>query len=190
MTSPSETLYAIGRAVDESGLMSDNVSYLFHEADTENDDANVDLPLIEIQPVETDHVNPSNTDFVDYVTDDQGRQIGRVYHAEYQMTAQIDIWTAADGRYDVDELGDTLREALYPYSSYGPQQPFTDENGNQEQIFRFVMDSGERDDDVIQTPTLRRWSQQVEVWAFEDFKTTEDYLVGVNPPDPENPDVQ
>lgn len=185
MVSPSESLQILAQTIDESGEMPDDVSYLLHEADTENDDAGIGLPLVEITPVESDRVHLSNTDFVDYVTDDDGNEVGRVYHAEYEMTAQIDIWTINDGKYDVDELGDKLRKALYPYSSHGPQQPFTDENGSEVGIFHFAVQSGERQDDTIQTPTLRRWQQQVEIWAFEDFKTTEDYIVDVVQSDPE-----
>lgn len=186
MVSPSDAMYSVALAIDSSGIMPDGMSYLLHEADLQNDDADVDLPLIEITPVEADNVHPSNTDLVGYTTDDDGNRTGRVYHSEYQLTAEVNIWTGANGQYDVDELGDALRKALYPHSSYGPQEPFIDEDGDEVGIFRFVVESGERDDNVIRTPTVRRWRQEVELWAYEDFKTTEDYVVDVIPPSGDN----
>lgn len=182
MVSPSDAMLGLGLALNRSDKIPDEMSYLLHEADLQNDDANVDLPMIEITPVDVDHVHPSNSDFVDFTTNDEGSQTGRVYHTEYQMEVEIDIWTASDGGYDVDELGDALREALYPHSSFGPQEPFLDEDGKEMQIFRFSIESGERQDDIIQTPTVRRWRQEVEIWAFDEFQTTHDPVDGVSPP--------
>ena len=80
-------------------------------------------------------------------------------------------------------MGEAVRNALYPYSSYGDQKPFLDEEGEPvNEIFRFIISDGTRADDLIQTPTVRRWRQEVELWACEEFVTSEDYIVNVDYP--------
>lgn len=183
MVSPRGSMEAVARAVANSDKLPSDMSLLLHEADTSADDADADLPLLEIQPVEVEHVVVSNTDLVGYVTDNNGNRIGRLFSSEYEMTISIDIWTTSDGGYDPDELGNRLREALYPHSSYGPQEPFFDEERSPiDQITYFRLGSGERTDDLIQTPSVRRWSQEVELWACEEFQTNEDYIGTVTYP--------
>jgi hypothetical protein len=99
------------------------------------------------------------------------------------MTISIGIWTAENDNYDPDAMGKRLREALYPHSSYGPSRPFLDEENNPiNGITYFRLAEGDRVDDLVQNPTVRRWSQEVELWGLEEFKTSEDYIVGVNYP--------
>lgn len=173
----------VAKAIANSGQLPSDMSLLLQEADTRADDADVDLPLLEIQPVTVDNIVLHNTDLVGYVTDDDGNRTGRIYYSEYEMTISLDLWTTKDDGYDPDDLGERLREALYPYSSYGPQQPFLDDEQNPiDQITYFRLDSGERTDDLIQTPTVRRWSQEVELWGCEEFRTDEDYITNVTYP--------
>lgn len=185
MTTPRESLEAVTRAVDNSGELPSEMGVVLRDADMESDDADVNLPLLEVQPIEVDNVVVHNTDLVGFITDDNGNRTGRIYYSEYEMNISLDIWTVEDGGYDPDDLGERLREALYPYSSYGPQKSFTDEDGNSiDQITYFRLDTGERTDDLIQTPTVRRWSQEVELWGCEEFRTDEDYILDVNYPTP------
>lgn len=176
----------IATAVAKSGELPSEMSLLLQEADSASDDADVDLPLLEVTPMDVDNVVVSNTDLVGYVTDDDGNRTGRIYYSEYEMTIQLDIWTTKDDGYNPDDLGASLRRALYPYSSYGPQQKFLDDNNNPiDQITYFRLVSGQRTDELIQTPTVRRWSQEVEVWGCEEFRTDEDYIASVDyPSDP------
>lgn len=174
---------SVARAVANSGQLPDDMSLLLHEADTSSEDADVDLPLLEIQPTEIEHVVVNNTDLVGFVTDNEGNRTGRIYYSEYEMEMTLDIWTTKNDGYDPDDLGEELRDALYPYSSYGPQQPFLDEDGVPiDQITYFRLGSAERVDDLIQTPTVRRWSQEVELWGCEEFRTDEDYITTVDYP--------
>jgi len=183
MVAPRTTMETIATAVAKSGKLPSEMSLLLQEADAASDDADVDLPLLEVTPVEVDHVVVNNTDLVGYVTDDDGNRTGRIYYSEYEMTVQLDIWTTKNDGYDPDDLGARLRRALYPYSSYGPQQEFVDDDNNPiDQITYFRLGSGERTDDLIQTPTVRRWSQEVEVWGCEEFRTDEDYIASVSYP--------
>lgn len=173
----------VARSIAESNELPAEMSLLLQEADISSDDANVDMPVLEIQPVEVDNVVVSNTDFVGFITDDNGNHTGRIYYSEYEMTMEIQIWTTRDDGYDPDALGERLRSALYQYSSYGPQRPFLDEDGETiDQITYFRLDTGERTDDLIRTPTVRRWSQEVELWGCEEFRTDEDYITDVTYP--------
>lgn len=183
MTSPREAMEAVARAIANSRELPADMSVLLQEADAESDDSDVDLPLLEIQPVDVDNVIVSNTDLVGYLTDDNGNRTGRIFYSDYEMTIELNIWTIADDGYDPDDLGERLRSALYPYSSYGPQQKFPDEQGNGiDQITYFRLGTGERTDDLIQTPTVRRWSQEVELWGCEEFRTDVDYITSVDYP--------
>lgn len=184
MVTPRDSMEAVARAVAESGELPSEMSLLLHEADSANDDADIELPLLEVQPNGVDNVIVHNDDFVGYVTDTNGNRVGRVYYSEFEMDITLDIWTVADGGYDVDDLGERLRDALYPYSSYGPQQKFFDENFNPiDQITYFRIGDGDRVDDLLQTPTVRKWSQSVELWGCEEFRTTEDYITDVDYPE-------
>lgn len=183
MTTPRESMEWVAKAVARSGKLPSEMSLLLHEADTSADDAGVDLPVLEIQPVEVDNVVVNNTDLVGFITDSEGNRTGRRYFSEYEMTISLDIWTTKGDNYDPDDLGERLRSALYPHSSYGPQQPFLDEEQKEiDQITYFRLGTGERTDDLLQTPTVRRWSQEVELWGCEEFRTDEDYIAAVDFP--------
>lgn len=183
MVAPHECVQAVARGAAESGELPSELSLLFQEADTSSQDADVDLPLLEIQIMETDHVIVNNSDFVGFATDEHGNHVGRVYHSEYEMELDLRLWTTPDDGYDPDVLGEKLRDALYPYSSYGPGKKLPDEEGEPiEEIGYLRLGTGERVDDLIQTPTVRRWSQTVELWAHEEFRTDEDYITSVDYP--------
>lgn len=174
---------AVAQNVARSGELPSEMSLLLHEADQTASDADVEMPLLEIQPVEVEHVILNNDDFVGYATDNNDNQIGRIYLSDFEMGISLDIWTSVDDQYDPDDLGERLRSALYPHSSYGPQKPFLDEDKTPiDQITHFRLDTGERVDDLLQTPTVRRWSQEVELWGYEEFRTDEEYIVSVDFP--------
>lgn len=176
-------MQAVARGIADAGVLPDDMGLVLHEADLESEDANVAMPTLEIQLTNNDRVHLHNTDLVGWTTDVDGNKAGRVYHAEYELTLEINIWTAAGGDHDANELGNKLRNALYQYASHGPGQKFTYDDGERiDDIFRFEISTGARADDLIQTPTVRRWRQEVELWAYEEFTTTEDYIVDVNYP--------
>lgn len=183
MTTPKEALHAVARAISDSGKLPSDMGVVLREADETSDDADVDMPLLEIQIESSDYVVTNNTDRVGYVTDGNGNKVGRIFDAEYELTLRLDLWTIEDTPYNADELGAALRDALYPYSSYGPDKPFVDHDGNQiDKIGRFVINEGSRDDEFIRTPTVRRWTQTVELWACETFTTDEDTVLDVDTP--------
>ncbi len=183
MVSPRDAMEAVATAVAKSGELPAELNLLLQEADQSNDDASVELPVMEVQPIEVDNVVVNNTDLVGYTTDDEGNRTGRVYFSDYEMTIQIQLWTTKGDSYDPDDLGERLRTALYPHSSYGPQEPFLDGNDDPiDEITYFRLLTGERTDDILQTPTVRRWSQEIELWGCETFSTNKDYIVDVDYP--------
>lgn len=183
MVAPQDAIEALSIAVANAGKLPSETSVLLQEADQSSEDADVDLPLLEIQVVDVDNVVVSNTDFLTTIKDDDGNETGRVYLSEYEMELEINLWTSTDDGYDPDTLGEELRASLYPYSSYGPDEEFLDQDDNViDDITYFRLVSGDRTDDIIQTPTVRRWTQNVELWAFEEFRTDENYITSVDYP--------
>lgn len=173
MVSPDNAVQKLAKAVSDENQLPNEMSVVFHEADTENDDADVSMPLLEIQIIETARPQLSNDDLVGHKLDDDGNRVARVYESNYQLTTRMKIWTAAQSGNDPNELGEALRRALYPYSSHGPGLSIDDG------IFYIVINEGSRDDDLLQTPTVRRWSQEVELWGVEEFRTDEDPILDV-----------
>lgn len=183
MTSPRDALKAVARAVANSGELPNEMSVLLQEADESADDADVDLPLLEIQLSSADEVNLHNSDFLGFTTDEDGNHTGRVYTSEYELEIEMSIWTVKDDGYSPDELGERLRKALYPYSAYGPAQDFPDSEGNAlDDINFFRLLDGERSDDILQTPTVRQWTQTAALLGCEQFRTDEDYILSVDSP--------
>lgn len=179
MVAPKDALQLLGAAISNEDKLPNDMGVVFHEADTDNDDADVDMPLIEFQIIETSRPQLVNTDFVGYTTDNDGNEVGRIYASDYELSIEISIWTFDKGGYDPDDLGAKLREALYPYTSHGPGIALDDD------IYYVVINGGSRDDNLLQTPTVRRWTQEIELWAHEQFKTDEDYIIDVTFPDPD-----
>lgn len=187
MTAPSDVLDHIQRALEDNGGIPSSVSYLTHEADSDGADADVKLPIVQITPVSSARIRAFNTDKVGYTTDNNGNQTGIVYDAEYEMMVQVDVLSVddrTDSAEEIDPLTNSVRTALYEYDSAGPGKLFEDSDGNpDEDVWQVELDEGERADDTAMTPPLRRWSQDLTVWANEEFKTTEDYITAVDLPD-------
>jgi hypothetical protein len=184
MVTPKESMEAITRAVANEGILPSELSVILEEADPDSSHSNVELPLLEVRPITVDVVDIQNSDFSGFVTDSEGNHVGKVYLSEYEMGVQMNLWTAVDDSYDPDKLGRQLRQSLYPYSSYGPDEDFLDSDGEAiTEISHFKLEEGERDDGLLESPTVRRWSQEAELWACERFSTNEDYIADVVYPD-------
>lgn len=179
MATPREILTAIKESLQDSSEVPDSVSYVLQEYDGSGPEANVSLPVVELQTVNALSLNQFNTDFVGYRFNADGNQIGRVYRSEYSLTVQLDILTV-DGRSKNEEsispLINGVRRALYKFESAGPAEPLEDT------VWRFQLNEGERADNLESTPTVRRWSQTIDCWSYEEFDTVEDYIVDVTFP--------
>ena len=173
MADPEELKEALAEALRESDAIPDG-TYLTEEADAQGNHSNLRLPLYEITVASSTWLDEHNTDFIGFVEDEDENEVGRIYDSEYQMTLQVEIWTAAGSRHDIGEISSGLRRALYPYESSGLDQPLPHPDGGEvTDVWRFSVGDGGRNDDLTMSPSLRRWTQDVEVWSFERFNTSE-----------------
>ena len=173
----------IKEAVAEAIKSADNIpdgTHLTEEADTRGGHSNIRLPLYEVTISSSIWLDEHNTDLVGFVQDDDGNEIGRIYDSEYQMTLAVDIWTAAGSRHDVSEISDELRRTLYQYESSGLGNALPHPDGGEvSDVWRLSVTDGGRNDDLSMSPSLRRWTQDVEVWSFERFNTSEGTIAEV-----------
>lgn len=174
---PDKVLDAIARALQDSGRLPTEMSYLTREADVSGQDANIDLPLTEIQVVSNIRANRHNTDFVDWSTNASGEHIGKIFEAVFGMRVQIDIWTVPGGGYDPHALGHDARLCLYEYDAAQRGVSFLDEGGNPiEDIKYFVLGDGEPVPDFASDYTVRRWRMDAHVEFVEVVDTASEYV--------------
>lgn len=184
MTRPQRVLESVKHALKESGNLPDSTSYATFEIDNDGGQANVRPPAIEITVPDVTRDESFNTDFVGYVTDDQDNQIGYKFHARYEMTIDIDVWTAEGDGYDPDEIGYCIRQELYKYDDNQVGAPIPDpDGGDLSDISLFVLGDGGTRNDLTMTPALRRWRQTATIWFEETVNTEEDYITNLDFPD-------
>jgi len=171
---PKEVIEEIVTAIRESGALPDNTNYVGYEPNIDTEP--IKLPLLEVATVSSARIDEHNTDFQGVIEDDDGNTVGQVFHALYNLTLEVNVWTAHGSQHDPDDLGDAVFSVLYQYDSSGPSVSLADD------VWRVRVGDGEPDNDFTTSPTLRRWSQEIDVWAYETFTTDEDYLVNVEVP--------
>lgn len=196
MASPDEVLDGIIRSVKDAGVMPDDADYLKYEADLTGENANLHLPLLQVQPVTVTYPDTFNTSRVSYILDENGNKTGRIYHSEYELAAELDIWVAAQSKWDVNKLGNDVRRLLYRHDSESLNIPLPNENyeyiietsdGSRirpDDVWRFSLDSAERVDDTTRSPTLRRWRYEFTINSYDIFETEESYIEEVTTPNP------
>ena len=189
MSSPDDVLDGVIESIKDNDELSCVSSFLKYEADTQGEDADIKLPLIQLKPIDVDFINQWNTDRVGYIVEENsiGEEFrtGEVYHNEYTMTVEIDLWVAAQSKYDVNELGTSLREWLYSHDNGSISLPvpngngeyiIEDEDGNRirpNRVWGFEIETAERVDDTTFSPTIRRWRYVVDINAYEVYETGE-----------------
>jgi hypothetical protein len=172
---PQEVIEAVVDAVKSSGRLPDRTNYVGYEPNIDTE--SIKLPLLEVVTVTSARIAEHNTDEVGTITDDEGNEVGRVFDALYQLTIEVNVWTAQGSKHDPNVLGDSVYTALYDYDSAGPSKELADD------VWRVRLGDGGPDEDFTTSPTLRRWSQEVDIWAYETFTTDEDYIVDVSVPE-------
>lgn len=173
MASQTEAIEIIRDNIDRDDRIPDEMEYVIHEADPSNTHANVSLPLIEFQMLDTTRDDLNNTNRTEFVYDSNGNRVGEIYQLKWKMRLQMDIWTAQGSDYDPSELGKVLRTVLYDHDVKGPAEPFeTDEGEPFDDIWDFQIEQGERVDDLTQTPTIRRHRQFATVRGYEEYRRT------------------
>lgn len=171
---PRDVIKEVVSAIEDSGRLPDSTNFVGYEPNIDTEA--IKLPLLEVNTMSSARIAEHNTDEQGVITDDSGNEVGRVYHALYNLTLEVNVWTAQGSKFDPDALGDQVYSALYQYDSSGPAQPLADD------VWRVLLGDGSPDPDFTTSPTLRRWSQELDIWAFETFTTDEDYIVNVVEP--------
>lgn len=177
----------LARAVLTDPRMPSELDVLLQEADGDGRDGAKTLPLLLVEFDQTSRPDKKTTSLVGYKTDDDGNRIAKVYEDEWQATAHVELWTADGSTYDVDTLGNTLTSVLYGYQTRTTDDPFLDSNGDPvPDMWHFDLLDAFRADDLVQTPTVRRWRQRAEVYGAQEYVEQEQPPVTSVVPDVEN----
>lgn len=168
MVSQPEARDAIVRAVTNDSRMPDELDTITQEADGSGRDAQKTLPLLLVVFDSTSKPQNHNSEFVGYEKDFDGNNIARIYERQWEAEARIELWTADGSEYNIDTLSDKLVSILYGYEARATDDQFVDEDGNPiEGLWNFELTGGGRDDDLVQTPTVRKWTQNADVYGSE-----------------------
>lgn len=175
MVSSREAVQIIANTLRRSDKYPDDMSYILDEPDPEGRDSAVSVPVTVLQDIDTRRDDPSNSNFVEYLTNDDGEQVGKIYETKWEMSLQIAIWTASGSHTTVDTLGRHLYEILYQYDSRGPADTFVDADGEPiSSIYDFSLRERSRDDSLVETPSVRRWQQSARVRGVQTMVQTAD----------------
>lgn len=171
---PGEVLEAIARALQQS-TQFDGGSYINHLADFEHGDAGLAQPIVELQPVGKVRADAFDSDLVGYTTDQNGDRTGRIFQVDWQMEVQVDIYVAAGNpNLDATRLGYDLETVLLEYDDKQQAKAFPDgDGGTIDDITRFRVGEGRREDDLGGEMGARRWRQDLEA-HFRDQTSTSD----------------
>lgn len=171
-----DVIKAVVAVIRDSGRLPDSTNYIGYEPNIDTDA--IKLPLVEVVTTSSARISEHNTDQQGVIEDDSGNVVGKVFHELYQLSIEVNVWTAEGSKYDPNVLSDSVYSALYPYDSSGPGKSLA------EDVWRVRIGDGSPDEDFGTSPTLRRWSQEVDIWAYETFTTDEEYIKNVDVPEP------
>jgi hypothetical protein len=174
MARPRELIEGVVGAIQDSGNLPNETNYVGYEPNTETQP--IKLPLLEVVAASEARIDEHNTDVQGTIDDSNGNTVGQLFQALYNLTIEVNVWTAHGSQHDPDALGDAVYSALYQYDSAGPGRDLHHD------VWRVRVGDGTPDEDFSTSPTLRRWSQEVDLWAYEQFTTDEEYIVNVDSP--------
>lgn len=178
MTRPDEVLASVNTALKESGRLPSSTTYSEFELDSSGGQSNVRPPVVETTIIDTVRSQPTNTDFAGFAEDEQGNQVGYIFDATFEMTMQIDVWTAEGDDHDMHRIGENVRRALYRYDDHRYNDPLPDPSDPSSplpNVDYFSVDDGRVANDLTMTPALRRWRQEAVCWFAETVDTSEEY---------------
>ena len=175
MADTETVLEAIARALRQASGLAAIKGVHTRELDIEGTNANLEFPLIELQPVSE---NPGDMAFVDYIRDDAGNEVGEIYEWSTALRVQIDIWTISGADHDAVNLGDALEMALFRHAEGGYDDPLPDGSGGSYPEISLSIDSGSTANSRAlsgNTVFLRRWRQDVIATYTRRVSTLEEY---------------
>jgi len=178
MVRPKKIAESIQRSFRNSDVITNDMHYIIREVDEDNP---IKLPFISIQTMSRVRLERANTDFAGNVIDENGNTVAESFASDYNISFQIDVYTAEDSNYDAHNIGQKLDDTvLYKHDMYGPRQPLLDETGNViDEIWRFKIEDSEPADDLTMSPNLRRWRMSVMTSAYHTFEKDVDYIENI-----------
>jgi len=172
MVSTQEVIDAIIYALESSDVVTDDASYIDHDPDITTEA--IKLPVIQVSPNIKNRISDENTDFIGLVDGESENSVKEVYEALYTLDVTIAAWTAEGSQYSGREIQESITEALFKYETSGMDEPLKKSDGSViDDIWRFTVQTGEQNDDLNTTPTLRRWRKTVVVSMSETFESEE-----------------
>lgn len=176
MPAPDDILWGIKEAIKSSGRLPSSTTYAIFELDPEGGQSNLYPPIVEITTEDTVRSTSLNTDRVGPSLDDNGNEVGYIYHAGFEMPVTIDVVTAEHDEYDPHELARDVRYALYQYEDRMENAALPDpDGGTLSNVSSFQMMNGQPANDLGMTPAMRRWRQSAEIRFTEVVDTADEY---------------
>jgi hypothetical protein len=180
MVRPKELVEALLYTLQQSDSLPDAANFVGYEPDIQSE--SIKLPLVEVSLSTQFEIDESNTDFIGYKYDSDGRELGRIYESLYSQELTVAVWTAHGSKYSPRELGDVVRDELYNHETQGPGNPLRHpEDGRVlDEVWRVSIIEGAHTDELGRSPTLRRWEETLEISASEQYVTDEDPIASAN----------
>lgn len=171
MVRPQEIVDSVLYTLQEADDIPSAANYVGYEPDINSE--SIKLPLIEVSTGTMANVNRANTEFVDMKTDDNGREVGRIYSTLYTLELNVAVWTAHGSKWSPRDIGDEVRDELYKHATSGPDLPLIspEDRSSLDEVWRVNIQDGSQTDDLNTSPTLRRWRQTITVSASEQYVT-------------------
>lgn len=178
MATPDQIRDSIVEVLSSSGKLPATTSYVTFEPDAEGAQADLLLPIVEVRTEQTIRSDPFNTDIVDVVTDQFGNEIGCLIHYRYEMDVSIRVWTAETGPHDPEPLMNTINRVLREYDKAQMDKRLPDPVTPTQPLkgaVRIRLGESSPDHDMTMDFACRRWEHIVEVYAFDEINTVEEY---------------
>jgi hypothetical protein len=173
MVRVKELIEAVLNVLKQSGQLPSETNFIGVEPDM--DTQPIKLPLVEVSSQRQEEVQETNTSFVGFRTDDDGNQIGKVFQSLYYETLEISVYTAQGSKFDPKELGQAVRDVMFGFSTKGPNKTLIHPDfGPVNEVYMVEMLYGNHTDDLGTSPPLRRWTQELEIYASEQYLTDAD----------------
>lgn len=173
MVTQTDLFEEIKSLLTQSQKVPSATTILATEIDDTGSQSAIRPPAIEITQQSSDRITTHNTDFVSFVTDGAGNQIGFLFETYFEMVVNLNILVADGDGFDERSIGEAVRNVLYQYDSQmigeNPPNP----------IERLTITSFNQDNDLTMTPALRQVSLQLNVLFKEQVDTTD--LTGTAP---------
>ncbi len=181
MVRPNELVEALLYTLKQSDNIPDSASFVGYEPDIDSEP--IKMPLIEVSLGTQFEISEENTDFIGYVTDADGNQVGRRFESLYEQELTIAAWTAHGSKYDPRTISDAVRDEIYAHTTAGPNKPLRHPEDDRvlDEVWKVTITEGEHTDDLGRSPTLRRWEELISISASEQYVTdAEDPIDGFN----------